>query len=99
MQNQNTDRAAPGAPLAGHESGQPTTIIVNGRPIMVEAKELTFVELVRLAFADAVFNATTIYTITFKRGRGEKPEGTLVEGESVKIKDGEIFNVARTDKS
>ncbi len=53
----------------------------------------------RLAFEDAVLNETTVYTVTYKRGLGNKPEGTLVEGDTVKVKEGMIFNVARTDKS
>lgn len=93
----NTDRAEPEG--NGHQPPKSTTIIVNGRPKEVTAEELSFVEVVRLAFDDAVFNETTIYTVTFKRGQGNKPEGTLVEGESVKVKEGMIFNVARTDKS
>ena len=75
------------------------TIIVNGRQRLVTNKNLTFAEVVQLAFDDAIFNEMTIYTITFKRGDGEKPEGTLVEGDTVKIKEGMIFNVTRTDKS
>lgn len=100
MQNaKNTDRAEPGYEGNGHQPPKSTTIIVNGRPKEVMVTELSFAESVRLAFDDAVFNDVTIYTITFKRGLGNKPEGTLVEGESVKIKEGMIFNVARTDKS
>lgn len=82
---------------AGHQ--KPTTIVVNGRQKEVSAKELSFVDVVRLAFEDAVFNETTVYTVTYKRGHGSKPEGTLVEGDTVKVKEGMIFNVARTDKS
>ena len=82
-----------------HEPLKSNTVIINGRPKEVVAKELGFTDIVRLAFDDAVFNSTTIYTITFKRGHGDKPEGSLVEGESIKVKDGMIFNVARTDKS
>lgn len=82
------------------EAGQHTTqIIVNGRTRQVSGKELTFVQVVNLAFDDAVFNDITVYTITFKGGDGHKPEGTLVEGETVKIKKGMVFNVKRTDKS
>lgn len=95
----NTDRAEPGHEGNGHQPPKSTTIIVNGRPKEVVAKNLSFAEIVRLAFDDAVFNDVTIYTITFKRGHGDKAEGTLVEGESVKVKEGMIFNVARTDKS
>lgn len=96
---QNKDRAEPAHDGTRRPPEKPITIIINGRPRSVTAKELTFAEVVRLAFEDAVFNDATIYTVTFKRGGGNKPEGTLVEGESVKIKDGMIFNVARTDKS
>ena len=47
---------------AGHQ--KPTTIVVNGRQKEVVAKELSFVDVVRLAFEDAVFNDTTVYTVT-----------------------------------
>lgn len=83
----------------GHDARQVYKIMVNGRPKEVHSKVLTFVEVVKLAFDDAVFNDVTVYTITYKRGEGNKPEGTLVEGESVKVKEGMVFNVKRTDKS
>ena len=76
------------------------TIIVNGRPKEVEKnEELTFDEVVTLAFGTPPPGGNIIFTVTYKRGHGNKPEGTLVEGETVKIKDGMIFNVTRTDKS
>nr|WP_315491514.1 multiubiquitin domain-containing protein [uncultured Rhodoferax sp.] len=83
----------------GHDDQHTTQIIINGRARQVSGKELTFVQVVNLAFDDAVFNDITVYTITFKGGEGNKPEGTLVEGETVKIKKGMMFNVKRTDKS
>lgn len=92
-------------PDAGNESGKDddhnhtTEVIVNGRTRQVSGKELTFVQVVNLAFDDAAFNDVTVYTVTYKRGEGQKPEGTLVEGETVKIKKGMVFNVKRTDKS
>lgn len=76
-----------------------TEIIVNGRTRQVSGKELTFVQVVNLAFEDAVFNEVTVYTVTYKRGPDQKPEGTMVEGDTVKIKKGMVFNVKRTDKS
>jgi hypothetical protein len=76
------------------------TIYVNGRARQVAAKELlTFDEVVALAFENPAKGPNTVYTVTYRRGEGNKPEGTLVEGESVKVKDGMIFNVTRTDKS
>lgn len=74
------------------------TIVVNGRAVSTEQKDLSFVQVVKLAFPSGS-GENTIYTITYRRGHGQKPEGTLVEGQSVKVKDGMIFNVTPTDKS
>ena len=40
-----------------------------------------------------------VFTITYRKGHGHKPEGTLLEGQTVKVKEGMIFNVTATDKS
>ncbi|MCS6327083.1 MAG: multiubiquitin domain-containing protein [Nitrospira sp.] len=75
------------------------TIIVNGRQKMVETKELSFSQIVGLAFDNPPTGENTVFTVTYRKGEGHKPEGTLVEGDMVKIKDGMIFNVTATDKS
>jgi hypothetical protein len=75
------------------------TIIVNGRPKEVTEKELSFAEIVALAFDNPPTGPNIVFTVTYRRGHGNKPEGTLVEGETVKVKDGMIFNVTATDKS
>ena len=75
------------------------TIIVNGRQKVITAKELSFAEIVALAFDNPPSGPNILFTVTYRRGEGNKPEGTLVEGETVKIKDGMIFNVTATDKS
>lgn len=75
------------------------TIIVNGRPKVVASKELSFAEIIRLAFDAPPAGPNIVFTVTYRRGEGNKPEGTLVEGETVKIKEGMIFNVTSTDKS
>jgi hypothetical protein len=54
---------------------------------------------VKLAFADAATTDSRVYTVTFKRGPTSNPEGTLVDGGSVHIRDGMLFNVTFTDKS
>lgn len=71
-------------------------IIVNGREKKVAKEEISFAEVVELAGLPSTPN--TIFTVTYRRGHGNK-EGTLVEGESVKVKEGMIFNVTATDKS
>lgn len=75
------------------------TIIVNGREKTVPKTDLTSDQLVNLAFDDPPTGEFICFTITYRRGQGNKPEGTLAEGETVKVKDGMIFNVTATDKS
>lgn len=99
MNDDNDPASAGSGSDKGAGNNHTTQIIVNGRNREVSGKELSFVQVVRLAFDDAVFNDVTVYTVTYKRGSGPKPEGTLVEGETVKIKEGMVFNVKRTDKS
>ncbi len=75
------------------------TIIVNGRPKIVTERELSFAEIVALAFDNPPTGENIVFTITYRKGEGNKPEGTIVDGETVKIKNGMIFNVTATDKS
>ena len=83
----------------GHGHSKEFTIIVNGRQKVVTTREISFAEIVALAFDSSQMGPNIVFTVTFRRGKGNKPEGTLVEGETVKLQDGMIFNVTRTDKS
>jgi hypothetical protein len=75
------------------------TIIVNGRKKVVTKKRLTFNEIVALAFDPVPTGPNIMFTVTYRHGPDANPEGTLIEGGSVKVKDGMIFNVTATDKS
>jgi hypothetical protein len=83
----------------GHGQDKAFNIVVNGRQKTVTTKELTFAQVVALAFDNPPSGPNIVFTITYRRGEGNKPEGTLVEGDTVKVKDGMIFNVTATDKS
>jgi hypothetical protein len=76
--------------------GKTVTVIVNGRPKEVSKEDISFAEVVVLAGFTP--SETTIFTVTYRKGEGNK-EGMLVDGDSVKAKDGMIFNVTATDKS
>ena len=89
----NTAEAAVAAAPGAHKQ---ITIIVNGREKKITKEEISFAEVVTLSGLTPTPN--TIFTITYRRGQGNK-EGTLVEGETVKLKEGMIFNVTATDKS
>ena len=73
-------------------------IIVNAREKEVTQATLSFGEVAKLAYPQPPF-ANTLYTITYRNGPAENKEGTLVEGQSVSLKNGMNFNVTATDKS
>lgn len=74
-------------------------IFVNTRSQEVSTPILGFWEVIKLALPQAVPSPTTYYTVTFKHGPKTNPEGSLVAGETVHIKEGMRFNVTGTDKS
>ena len=75
------------------------TIVVNGRQKQVESEELSFDELVDLAFDDPARGPQIVFTITFRDAGGRVSEGELDEGQRLKVRDGTIINVTRTDQS
>ena len=75
------------------------TIIVNAREKTFTGREISFNQVVELAFGSVSPNPNVVYTVTYKRGEGNKPEGSMEKGDTVKVKDGMIFNVTQTDKS
>lgn len=75
------------------------TIIVNGRSRPVPKDNLSFAEIVALAFENPPTGDAVEITVTYTRGRGEKPEGSLTNGQTVKVKEGMVFNVSATNRS
>ncbi len=84
---------------SGIETERAFNIIVNTRPKEVSQEVLTFDDVVRLAYPTLDQGNNPIFTVSFKNADQRPPEGTLVAGESVKIKNGTIFNVKRTCQS
>lgn len=82
-----------------HGPNKEYTIVINGRQKVVTDKELSFTAIIALAFDNPPTGPNIVFTVTYRRGHGDKPEGSLTQGDSVKIKDGMIFNVTATDKS
>lgn len=75
------------------------TIVVEGTPHQWPKDEITYVEVVTLEVPDYAQHPEITYSVTYKRGQGNKPEGILSPGGSVKLKDGMIFNVSPTGQS
>ena len=75
------------------------TVFVNTRPKNVSQRRLTYMEVVKLAYPDGPFGENYVYTVDYMKGPPSNPDGSLVEGDSVEIKNGMRFNVTFTDKS
>ncbi len=74
-------------------------IIVNAREKPWNEKEISYKQVVELAFGSYSDDPNVIYTVTYSRGEEPKHEGSLVKGASVKVKKGMVFNVTQTNKS
>ncbi len=73
-------------------------IIVNGKPKPWLEEIINYMQIVNLAFPQKT-NLTDVFTVQYNHGTKEQPHGTMVEGQSVAIKSGMIFDVTRTFKS
>ena len=82
-----------------HLSDKSFTIVINGREYTVDSDEVSFDYVVDTAYPDGGRGDLITYTVLFYEGGGRPTEGGLDEGEYVKIRDGTIFNVTRTDRS
>lgn len=75
------------------------TILVNAREKVWTEKNISYDEVVILAFGSISTDPNVSYTITYKKGDNNKPEGIMVKGDEVKVKDGMRFNVTQTNRS
>jgi hypothetical protein len=83
-----------------HREPKTVTIVVDGTPHEVPKKEdITYAEVVTLAYPDYPQHPEITYSVTYTRGQGNKPEGVLAPGGSVKVKEGMSFRVDRTGQS
>jgi hypothetical protein len=75
------------------------TIYVNGQQKVVMMKTETFAQIVALAFPTPPTGSNIVYTVSYEDGPRANSQGSLKDGQSVKVKDGMIFNVTATDRS
>lgn len=75
------------------------TLIVNGKKRQTDKKRLTFDEVVRLAFDPVPTGPNVMFTVAYRNGPRQNPEGTMKEGSTVKVREGMKFDVTPTDKS
>ena len=80
------------------QASKATTIIVNAREKQWDEKEISFEEVVRLAYDPVPSGPLIEITVTYRKGEHGK-QGTLTANETVKVHEGMVFNVVVTDKS
>ena len=84
------------------ELARESKIKVNGRTRTVEGHEVSFEEVVKLAFPSGPTKPNTKFTVTYRNGAQVPAMGELDPGQSVKVKPGHnpdnetIFNVTET---
>lgn len=74
-------------------------IIVNARPKEVTDDEQSFNQIVALAFNPVPSGPNIVFTVSYRKGPKENPEGTMAPGQTVEVKEGMVFDVTATDKS
>ncbi len=84
------------------ELARESRIKVNGRTRVIDGREISFAELVKLAFPSGPTKPNTKFTVTFRNAAQVPAMGELDPGQSVKVKPGHspldetIFNVTET---
>lgn len=73
-------------------------IIVNAKPRPWHEETISYSQVVDLAFPPP-HKDTEIFTVQYSRGPEKNPQGMLVKGQKVEVKNGMVFDVTRTDKS
>ena len=80
-------------------------IVVNARERKVsrkdlaEGEEISFDQVVALAFDPVPEGPHIEFTVGYRNGAGRPADGRLRPGQGVKIQDGTVFNVTFTDRS
>jgi hypothetical protein len=75
------------------------TIVVEGTPHEWPKEEISYAEVVTLEVSNYPQHPEISYSVTYQRGHGHKPDGILVPGASVKVKDGMVLHVSETGQS
>lgn len=82
-----------------NEQKKLVTIIVEGSPHEWPKGDISYDQVVTLEVPSHTPDSQTLYSVGYERGNGNKPEGTLSPGSTVKVKEGMVFHVSETGQS
>ena len=79
----------------------PVPVVINGRALTLDRPDVSFEDLVKLAFPDIDVNSlgSRSLTVSYRRGPSDRPEGSIISRQGVRAQSGEVFNVTATDKA
>lgn len=81
------------------QENKTVTIVVEGTPHEWPKGEISYAEVVTLEVPNYAQHPEITYSVRYKAGHGNKPEGILTPGATVKVKEGMIFYVSETGQS
>jgi hypothetical protein len=86
--------------MAQKDKEKTVTIIVEGTAHeWPKNDDISFAQVVTLEVPDYAQHSEITYAVKYKNGQGNKPEGILSPGQSVKAKDNMVFSVSETGQS
>lgn len=74
-------------------------LIVNAKDHQWDKKTITYTEVVKIPYPQYEEKPNEVYTVTYKRGPIQNPQGSMVKGDKVFVKNKMLFHVTPTDKS
>ena len=85
--------------LLAADTGKMIEIFVNARPHVVADRDVSFEQVVALAFPGQDQGADTEYIVTYTRAQHGNESGSLAPGQEVRVKKGTSFGVQITTRS
>jgi hypothetical protein len=81
------------------DHGGGSKIIVNGTQKSWHEKQISFKDVIILAYGTYNDKPTMTYTVAYEDGPKENPEGSMVKNSVVYVKNKMIFHATATDRS
>ncbi len=91
-QNQSSDQSV-------GTKGEKVKVVINGMVVDVEKKTFSFDEITALAFNKPSTGQNIISTVSYFSGHDGKIESSMIQGDSLEIKEWMKFNISQTEKS
>ena len=82
-----------------HKPEKTYDIVIDAQPFTVTHDELTFEEVVYLAYGEAADDPNKVFTVSYRKSAEHPHDGSLTAGETVTIKNGTVFSVTPTTRS